>query len=529
MGAGRTHQSRPAVLAEWHIPGSCTIRISATNRQGRWRATRRWYGVKTVLVVDDDAGILSLCKDVLETEGYLVRTAATAQEGRELMKALRPDAALVDLRLPDGSGADLARAAQEVADDPAVIVITAFGSKEAVVESLRAGVRDFVEKPFRREQLLHAVERALVIKAGQEDSRRLQALMPLFEMCERIGSTVDLDLALDIALSAAMQHTRALGGFAVTRGTLASWRPRWIRGLPLSAGPVLEKDLAALLADAIDRSTQSVVLLNVRENPWLGTMFEKGEPANRHPEDYWLLCGCIGRPGDVLGLLGLYAGPDTDRLRRWGPEVLGIICRQLAAAAASAERYEALGAMQDEAMAALGGAVDRRDPYMMGHSRLVAQVADQIASARAIAPDERQILQRAARLHDIGMIAVPDSILAKQSALEPDEIEVIRQHPAIGAEIVGEARSLRPLVPAVRGHHERFDGSGYPDGLSEEQIPLAARILAVAEAYSAMISDRPYRPAMSLAGAIAELSAGAGQQFDPDVVAAFSPGGREGR
>jgi len=479
--------------------------------------------MKTVLVVDDDAAILALCKDVLETEGYLVRTAETAQEGLQLLKELNPDAALVDLRLPDGSGSELARLAREARDDVVVIAITAYGSKEAAIECLRSGVRDFVEKPFRRGQLLEAVKQALALQAAREDSRRLHALVPLFEMCERIGSTLDLNLALDLTLSAAMEHTQALGGFAVTRGTLSTWRPRLIRGLPLSAGPALERELAALLADVIERNAENVVLLNVREDPWLSGLFQRGEPANRHPEDYWVLCGSIGRLGDVMGLLGVYAGPDATRLRKWGPELLAILCRQAGAAAAAAERYEALGFMQDDAMAALGAAVDKRDPYMTGHSRLVAQVSDQIAHALNAPEEQRQLLYRAAVLHDIGMISIPDTILRKESGLEPAETAIVRQHPVTGAEILGGAHSLRPLVPPVRHHHERFDGRGYPDGVRGEDIPLPARILGVAEAYSAMVADRAYRPALPLAATLAELSRGAGSQFDPQIIAAFVP------
>lgn len=476
--------------------------------------------MKTVLVVVDDATTAALCRDALEMEGYLVRAAETARDGAEVIRKLRPDAALIDLGLPDGSGADLARTAREFGE-VAVIVITGYGSEEAVIECLRAGVRDFIEKPVRPDRLVEAVKQALALKAAHEDARRMQALIPLFEVCERIGSTADPDLALDVALLAAMSQTGASGGFAVTRSVLSGWRPRLIRGLPLSARLALEKYVAAVLADVVDRSAQNVVLLNVRENPWLHDLFEKGEPADRHPEDYWLLCGSVGAATEGLGLLGVYGGPDPERLRKWGAEVLGIICRQVAAAAAAAQRRGALGLMQDEAIGAFGVAIDRRDPYMAGHSRLVAQVADQIAGAMHVSQDERQLLYRAAILHDIGMLAVPDAIIWKAASLEPEEIEAVRQHPVTGAEIVGEARSLRPVMPSVRHHHEWFDGNGYPDGLKGEDIPFPARILGVAEAYSAMVADRAYRPALAVADTLAELSAGAGTQFDPDIVAAF--------
>ncbi len=140
------------------------------------------------------------------------------------------------------------------------------------------------------------------------------------------------------------------------------------------------------------------------------------------------------------------------------------------------------------------------------------------SSAWARSSDE---VFRAAELHDVGKMAIPDAILNKPGPLEPDEWEFMRAHPVIGERIIGAAPALVPVARLVRSSHERWDGSGYPDGLRGEQIPLGSRVIAVCDAYEAMRSERPYSVAMVPARALEELRSGAGAQFDPEVVAAF--------
>lgn len=130
-------------------------------------------------------------------------------------------------------------------------------------------------------------------------------------------------------------------------------------------------------------------------------------------------------------------------------------------------------------------------------------------------------LRIAGLLHDVGKIGIPDSILNKPGRLTKEEWELVRTHPSVGASILAKAPLLTEVMPIVLGHHEHFDGSGYPHRLAREDIPLGARILAVADAYDAMTSHRPYRPAMSHEDALAELKANAVRQFDPEVVAAL--------
>jgi HD-GYP domain-containing protein (c-di-GMP phosphodiesterase class II) len=154
-----------------------------------------------------------------------------------------------------------------------------------------------------------------------------------------------------------------------------------------------------------------------------------------------------------------------------------------------------------------------------------------VAVGRELGVDDAELphLRSAGALHDIGKLAIPDAILSKPGPLTEDEWAFVRRHTAIGERILRSAPALASVAPIVRSVHERFDGGGYPDAIAGEQIPLASRIVAVCDAFQAMVSDRPYRTAMSAEGALAELRACAGTQFDPMVVDAFARGLRDGR
>ena len=169
----------------------------------------------------------------------------------------------------------------------------------------------------------------------------------------------------------------------------------------------------------------------------------------------------------------------------------------------------------------LADVVDKRDPYTFEHSKLVANYAQRIALRLDLPLDQVTAIVLAARVHDLGTIAIPDRILLKPGPLDPEERRIMQEHSALGAEMVGRLTLYRAGRDFILYHHERLDGTGYPAGLKGTEIPLGARILAVADSFQAMTSDRPYRKAMPLAKAIAELEAGRGSQFDAAIVDAF--------
>jgi HD-GYP domain-containing protein (c-di-GMP phosphodiesterase class II) len=170
---------------------------------------------------------------------------------------------------------------------------------------------------------------------------------------------------------------------------------------------------------------------------------------------------------------------------------------------------------------ALSNAVEARDAYTGKHAERVAAYGMELAEAAGLEVADSPQIEFGFLLHDVGKVAVPDAILFKSSSLTEEEYALVRRHPIIGSEILRDVDFLGEGKLVVRHHHERWDGSGYPDGLIGDTIPLAARVFAVADALDALTTDRPYRPAISFAQAREVVLAGAGSQFDPDVVAAY--------
>jgi len=219
-----------------------------------------------------------------------------------------------------------------------------------------------------------------------------------------------------------------------------------------------------------------------------------------------------GRP------LRVYSGDELGRLTASFNEMAGLIT----------EQRDKLGKYADDleesyisTIRVLAAAIDARDGYTLGHSTRVSELAVGLAREVGLSRPEVEEIEIACLFHDVGKIKIPDSILHKRGRLTQAEYKEMQKHPGYGAEILSKAPSLYRFIPAVRHHHEWFNGAGYPDGLSREKIPLAAAIISLADAYDAITSDRPYRSAMSKEEALREIEACSGRQFNPDLVPAF--------
>ncbi len=185
-----------------------------------------------------------------------------------------------------------------------------------------------------------------------------------------------------------------------------------------------------------------------------------------------------------------------------------------------ASTYDSINSYYEETITSLVAAVDAKDSYTKGHQERVARLVVTIGEHVNLKADEITTLQQAAMLHDIGKIGVPEYILRKNGELSSAEYDLIKKHPIIGAEIISPVKFLKEAVPLILHHHERYDGSGYPKGLAEEDIPMGARIIAVADSIDAMLWDRPYASSKSLSDVQYELKRVSGSQLDPTLVQA---------
>ncbi|NOY45980.1 MAG: HD-GYP domain-containing protein [Deltaproteobacteria bacterium] len=228
-------------------------------------------------------------------------------------------------------------------------------------------------------------------------------------------------------------------------------------------------------------------------------------PEQDRPEALLVLYDPEGRPA--------FGRRDLDVLLPFG--------REVGAVYQTARLHLAQQRATLEIVQSLVNTIEAKDPYTRGHSQRVTRLALAAAQELGLPPRDMEVLRQAAMLHDIGKIAVRHEVLHKPSSLDPAEIDLVRQHPLTGARILEPLSWLEDVAQVVLQHHERPDGKGYPLGIGGEDLRMESRILAVADAYDAMTSDRPYRRGLGRDEALAELRRGAGTQFDPAAVEAL--------
>jgi putative nucleotidyltransferase with HDIG domain len=223
--------------------------------------------------------------------------------------------------------------------------------------------------------------------------------------------------------------------------------------------------------------------------------------------------------GEAYGLLGVNGEP-----HEFSQVELEIFCSlgsQAAIAMENANLYQRLHKTFLNTAEALAEAINSRDPYTGGHTRRVSQYVLLLATALELPEDNIESLRLAAILHDIGKIGIDDAILRKAETLTENEREKMKSHPDIGAKILGKVDEMQDVIPAVQHHHEWYDGSGYPSGLKGKSIPLLARIIAIADAFDALTTDRPYRKALDNKVAFKIMTDDAGKHFDPNLISIF--------
>jgi HD-GYP domain-containing protein (c-di-GMP phosphodiesterase class II) len=332
---------------------------------------------------------------------------------------------------------------------------------------------------------------------------RLVEMIQLGEVAKALNSTLDFDRLAELAVQVlAKTLDFGIGGFVIEGfGSL--------RGRIVHSVAVAPPDLASVLADARGVAEDVVAqFADASEDP---------PPGSR---DWTVLSQELHFRNIRAGTL-FVASPDAGAFRVDDERVLEALAAHLSVALENASLYERLQTDFGRAMAALTAMADATERLESGHTDRVMDYAVAIGDAMELSLERLGLLRFAGLLHDLGKLGVAEDILIKPSALTEEEMARVRRHSEVGASIVEQIRVLEGLTPIVRHHHEHWDGSGYPDGLAGEAIPLEARILAVADSYEAMTGRRTHRKRMAPASARLELERGAGSQFDPSVVEAF--------
>jgi HD-GYP domain-containing protein (c-di-GMP phosphodiesterase class II) len=229
----------------------------------------------------------------------------------------------------------------------------------------------------------------------------------------------------------------------------------------------------------------------------------------------------IGDEDGILGVLNVGSHAYPARFTDAHMEALGVLGTQTAVALRNARAVDSARDLYFATLRALALAMETKDPYARGTTDRVVRYATALGREMGLDEQELLSLEVASLLHDIGMSATGETVVACDRPLSTFERGLLKLHPVLAAEILEEVPALKKVIPIVYHHHERYDGEGYVVGLSGESIPLGSRILAIADAFTAMTSKRPYRGAMTVEQALEELEGNAGSQFDPEVVRAF--------
>jgi len=234
-----------------------------------------------------------------------------------------------------------------------------------------------------------------------------------------------------------------------------------------------------------------------------------------------VLCVPLLHKGKLVGVLEVINKKDKAQFTKEDEEILITLGNQIATALENARLYNEVQEIFISTVQSLSSAIDAKDKYTHGHSKRVCIYSLAIADVLKLPEEVKANLRLSALLHDIGKIGIPEAILTKPTRLTEEEFEQIKQHPEIGAKIIEPVKLLHKIISGIRFHHERYDGRGYPYGLKGKMIPLAGRIMAVADTYDAMTSDRSYRKGLSPKIALDEIQTCSGTQFDPEIVKAF--------
>jgi HD-GYP domain-containing protein (c-di-GMP phosphodiesterase class II) len=261
---------------------------------------------------------------------------------------------------------------------------------------------------------------------------------------------------------------------------------------------------------------ESILCRHVESHPDLASAesIAEGEMAS-------VLCVLLRTPRRRLGVLHLDRGPLQAPFTKEDLSLADALAASVSAGIESSQLFQRQRELFLNTITILAQAIELRDDYTGGHTARVTRYSELLAERLKLSPTDLKWISFGTPLHDIGKIGIDDAILRKPGGLTPREFEIMKTHTTKGAAIIGTIPDLAPIVPIVRSHHERWDGRGYPDGLAGENISRLARIVAVADTFDAMTSDRPYRTGMAMEIALAELKKHSGSQFDPECVDAF--------
>jgi putative nucleotidyltransferase with HDIG domain len=508
--------------------------------------------LKKILFVDDEDSILNVASEYFQRKGYNVVTAHNGLEAKKVLENVQVDCCFTDINMPGMDGLELAEYIQELDNTIPVIIMTGYPSLDNTIKTMKNGVLDFLVKPVDLKQMELCVRRVisqrqlfvenLILKKEVEGKDRLERLNRelmvkveelhvLNKILTDFSSTLStsgvfkhlVDMAIDITPSddarfyvinetdkkpIEVESSKAMGnpqrsGIVVDANagvdnpwTVSGAKPDNINSIDHLIMEIMEDQIPLLIQDSSDNtglpkeiSSLTIVPLKIRDK--------------------------------VFGVLTAATRQGENCLTERDLYYLAFMSQNAANAIENLALYENIYENLFATLYAFVNALEARDPYTQQHSSRVTSLSIVMGKALGCASEELDVLNFAGHLHDIGKIGIRDDILLKPGKLTDEEFKKIKEHPVIGANIMAQLGLWERERQIIRGHHERFDGTGYPDGLKGEDIPFLARIMSVADVYDAISSDRAYRKKMEESQVLEIIQGGSGTQFDPHIIKIF--------
>ncbi|MCP5003831.1 MAG: response regulator [Planctomycetes bacterium] len=513
--------------------------------------------LEKILVVDSEHGSCDLIKELLKPGNYQIGTCFSSSEALRLVKSNDYHMVIADLKIPGIDGLELIREAKKIKPEIAAIIVTGYASVESAVLSLRYGVDDYITKPFIGFELQDAVHQILCKYRADRENRlfydelkhanmqldsqknllanrlrvadndlnaankklvqKINKLAAIDELGKVISSEVNVDEFLNLCLKQINEKLK------IKRSSIMLFEDGKEDELTVKICQGFKNSYILGKVQKIGKGIAGCVAID--KKPILVKDVSREDRFKTHKRGDYMTNSFISVPlfldKRFIGVMNVSDKISGEDFFESDLNFLCTVANQISIALENDELYKAFEENCFNTVKFLVNLIEVKDTYTGGHSQRVSEYASSIADVVGVSAREKKILNHAAQLHDIGKVVISELILNKPDKLDEAELKMVQSHPVVGENILEPLDFLKEAKLLIRGHHESFDGNGYPDKKGGEDIPILTKIMTIADAFDAITSQRTYHTPLKVDDAISELRRMSGVQFDPSLVDAF--------